>query len=156
GIYVVPEGSQQIPRCARNDIGALSLAVALLAVLPSPTFAQWQPQTVATDADFRGLSVVSDKVACASGTKGTYVRTVDSGKTWTVGHVPDGEKLDFRDVEAFGENTAYLLSAGPGAASRIYKTTDGGKTWSQQFVMAEPKGFLDALAFWDEKTGIAL
>jgi hypothetical protein len=33
--------------------------------------------------------------------------------------VPGAEKLDFRDVEAFGESTAYLLSAGPGEGSRI-------------------------------------
>jgi photosystem II stability/assembly factor-like uncharacterized protein len=70
--------------------------------------------------------------------------------------VPDSEKLDFRDVEAFGETTAYLLSAGPGEDSRIYKTTDGGKTWALQFKNSEPDAFFDAMAFWDDKHGIAL
>lgn len=128
----------------------------VVAATASPAVAQWQLQSAATDADFRGLSVVSDKVAWASGTKGTFIRTVDGGGTWKVGHVPNAENLDFRDVEAFGENTAYLLSAGPGAASRIYKTTDGGRNWTQQFKMSDPRGFLDALAFWNERTGIAL
>ena len=54
--------------------------------------------------------------------------------------MPDAEKLDFRDVEAFGETTAYLLSAGPGDASRIYKTVDGGKSWAMQFKSADPDG----------------
>jgi photosystem II stability/assembly factor-like uncharacterized protein len=116
---------------------------------------QWQPQTIKTDADFRGLCVVSPKVAWVSGTKGTFGRTTDGGKTRTVGTVPDADKLDFRDVEAFGEETAYLLSAGPGEAPRIYKTADGGKTWKLQFKSAEPKAFFDAIAFWDEKHGIA-
>lgn len=115
----------------------------------------WEPQTIDTDADFRGLSVVGPKVAWVSGTQGTFGRTVDGGKTWKVGTVPEAEKLDFRDVEAFGEKTAYLLSAGAGEASRIYKTTDAGKTWTLQFKNDEPAGFFDAIAFWDERHGIA-
>lgn len=117
---------------------------------------QWQQQAIKTDADFRGLCAVGPNVAWVSGTKGTFGRTTDGGKTWAAGTVPDADKLDFRDVEAFGEDTAYLLSAGPGEGSRIYKTTDGGKTWKLQFKNAEPKAFFDALAFWDEKHGIAL
>jgi photosystem II stability/assembly factor-like uncharacterized protein len=132
------------------------LTALFVGLIGSLAFAEWQVQPVASDSDFSGLSVVSDKVAWASGTKGTFVRTIDGGKNWSVGKVPEADKLDFRDVEAFGESTAYLLSAGPGAASRIYKTSNGGKTWAQQFALADPKGFLDALAFWDEKTGIVL
>ncbi len=116
---------------------------------------QWQPQAIKSDADFRGLCAVNPKVAWVSGTKGTFGRTTDGGKTWTVGTVPDADKRDFRDVEAFSEDTAFLLSAGPGEDSRIYKTTDGGKTWKLQFKNAEPKAFFDAIAFWDEKHGIA-
>jgi photosystem II stability/assembly factor-like uncharacterized protein len=116
---------------------------------------QWEQQTIKSDADFRGLSVVSPKVAWVGGTKGTFARTTDGGKTWSVGTVPEADKLDFRAVKAFGELTAYLLSAGPGEDSRIYKTTDGGKTWKLQFKCDEPKAFYDALAFWDDKNGIA-
>lgn len=118
--------------------------------------AQWQSQTVGTRSDFRGLCVVSPKVAWVSGTAGTCARTTDGGKNWSVGTVPSAQKLDFRDVEAFGETTAYLLSAGPGDASRIYKTVDGGKTWAMQFKSADPMAFFDAIAFWDERNGIAL
>lgn len=46
--------------------------------------------------------------------------------------------------------------AGPGEDSRIYKTTDGGKTWSLQFKNNDPDAFYDAIAFWDENHGIAL
>ena len=133
------------------------LIAALLCGLPGAADpGPWQPQSVNTDADFRGLCAVSASVAWASGTRGTFARTTDGGTTWTVGTVPGADKLDFRDVEAFGPDTAYLLSAGPGDASRIYKTSDGGKTWAVQFRSAEPKAFFDALAFWDEAHGIAL
>lgn len=132
------------------------LAASLLGLCDSVAFGQWQTQTIDTRSDFRGLCVVSPNVAWVSGTMGTYGRTTDRGKTWTVGTVPGAGKLDFRDVKAFGEATAYLLSAGPGDASRIYKTTDGGKSWVMQFKCADPAAFFDAIAFWDEKHGIAL
>jgi photosystem II stability/assembly factor-like uncharacterized protein len=132
------------------------VAAIILALNASIALGQWQLQTIQSQADLRGLSVVSPKVAWVSGTKGTYARTIDGGKNWTVATVPGAEKLDFRDVEAFGDETAYLLSAGPGDASRIYKTTDGGKSWSKQFQSADPASFFDALAFWNEKNGIAL
>jgi photosystem II stability/assembly factor-like uncharacterized protein len=131
-------------------------AAILLGLCGSNAVAQWQTQSISAKSDFRGLCVVSPNVAWVSGTGGTYARTTDGGKTWSVGTVPGAEKLDFRDVEAFGETTAYLLSAGPGDASRIYKTADGGKSWALQFQSADPAAFFDALAFWDEKNGIAL
>jgi photosystem II stability/assembly factor-like uncharacterized protein len=132
------------------------LAAALLGLCDSIAFGQWQTQAVDTTADLRGLCVVSPDVAWASGTRGTYARTTDRGKTWSVGTVPGAARLDFRAVKAFGEATAYLLSAGPGDASRIYKTTDGGKSWVMQFKSTDPAAFFDAIAFWDEKNGIAL
>jgi photosystem II stability/assembly factor-like uncharacterized protein len=100
--------------------------------------------------------VVSPRVAWIGGTRGTYARTRDGGATWHVNTVPGAEALDFRDVEAFGETTAYLLSAGPGEHSRIYKTMDGGQTWTLQFKNTDSRGFYDAFAFWDQRSGIAL
>lgn len=118
--------------------------------------AQWTKQTVDTRASLRGLSVVGEKVIWASGTGGTYLRTIDGGKSWKVGIVPDAEKLDFRDIEAFDENTAYVLSIGDGENSRIYKTTNGGENWKLQFQNKNPKAFFDALAFWDKNNGMAM
>jgi photosystem II stability/assembly factor-like uncharacterized protein len=48
------------------------------------------------------------------------------------------------------------MSIGPGDRSRIYKTTDGGRSWALQFRNLNQKAFFDAMAFWDEKSGIAL
>jgi photosystem II stability/assembly factor-like uncharacterized protein len=115
----------------------------------------WQVQPLNTTASFRGLSVV-DQAVWASGTSGTFVKTTDSGKTWRVGHVAGAEKLDFRDVEAFSAQVAYLLSIGPGENSRIYKTTDGGDSWTLQFQNTEKEAFFDALAFWDKGHGLAM
>ncbi|CAN5392567.1 oxidoreductase [soil metagenome] len=117
---------------------------------------QWQQQMIDTKASLRGLSIVNDNIIWASGTGGTVLRSVDSGKNWTVIKVPDADKLDFRDIEAFDANTAYILSIGNGEDSRIYKTTDGGKNWKLQFKNTNPKAFFDALAFWDKDNGMAM
>jgi len=117
---------------------------------------QWIKQNVNTTASFRGLSVVNEKVIWASGTEGTVIRTVDSGKHWDIIHVPDADKLDFRDIEAFDAGTAYILSIGNGESSRIYKTTDGGNTWVLQFKNTNEKAFFDAIACWDKEHCIAV
>lgn len=109
-----------------------------------------------TTESLRGVSAPLKDVAWASGTHGTFLRSTDGGKTWQAAQVPGAEALDFRDVEAFGSDLAYLLAAGPGEQSRIYKTTDAGKTWALQFTNKEPKGFFDCMAFWDRDRGIAV
>ncbi|MBL8123737.1 MAG: hypothetical protein KIT61_11255 [Pyrinomonadaceae bacterium] len=117
---------------------------------------QWARQDVDTKASFRGLSVVNEKVVWASGTGGTVIKTTDGGATWKVMTVPGAEKLDFRDIEAFDANTAYILSIGNGEQSRIYKTTDGGATWKEKFRNKNEKAFFDAIACWDAKNCIAM
>jgi len=117
---------------------------------------RWESQQSGTKIRFRGVSAVSAKVAWASGEKSTYARTTDDGQTWQAGVVPDASELDFRDVDAFDANTAYLLSIGEGEKSRIYKTTDGGLHWTLQFKNTRPAAFFDAMAFWDRDHGIAM
>jgi photosystem II stability/assembly factor-like uncharacterized protein len=134
--------------------GFFCLAFVLSAGMSSN--AQWQQQTSGTTADFRGLCAVNAKVAWASGTKGTFVRTTDGGNTWQVGKVSGAETMDFRDIDAFDANTAYILSIGNGESSRIYKTTDGGASWSLQFKNSDKEAFFDAMAFWDANHGIAM
>ena len=92
----------------------------------------------------------------ASGTGGTVLLTLDGGKTWELKVVPNAKTLDFRDIEAFDHRTPYVLSIGAGSLSRIFKTIDGGASWTLQHGNADPKGFLDALAFWDAEHGLAL
>ena len=130
------------------------LLIALLFAVQTAS-SQWTKNDVGTDASFRGLDVESKKVIWASGTGGTVIRTIDGGKQWAVFKVPGAEKLDFRDIEAFGRNTAYVLSIGNGGSSRIYKTADGGESWTLQFTNSVKEAFFDSIAFWDEKHGIA-
>ena len=127
-------------------------------VLPVRTVAaQWLAQASGSTASLRGVSAVSQQVAWASGSNGTVLRTVDGGRRWVrVSPPADGDSLDFRDVHGVTASTAYLMSAGPGAQSRIYKTTNGGGRWVLQHSQPDSAFFLDAIAFWDARRGIAL
>jgi photosystem II stability/assembly factor-like uncharacterized protein len=127
-----------------------------LLLIATLAHAQWTLQVSNTKASLRGLSTPSADLAWASGSKGTFLRTTDGGNTWQSGTVPGAEALDFRDVQGFDANTAYLLAAGPGEASRIFKTADGGQHWNLQFTNDKPKGFFDCMAFWDAQHGLAV
>lgn len=134
----------------------LILTICLLSIFTFTINAQWQKQEIVTSASLRGLSVVNQNVVWASGTGGTVVKTADGGKNWERQKVAGAEKLDFRDIEAFDANTAYVLSIGNGETSRIYKTVDGGKNWEMQYKADSEKIFLDAFSFWDKDNGIAV
>ncbi|HEX3744076.1 MAG TPA: YCF48-related protein [Bryobacteraceae bacterium] len=111
-------------------------------------------QTSGTRASLRGVWAVNDEVVWASGTHGTWLRTGDGGAHWTAAAVPGAETLDFRDVQGEDANTAYLLSIGTGASSRVYKTADGGAHWSVSLQNRDDKGFFDEMAFWNPRHGI--
>src|SRR2546430_1017770 len=100
---------------------------------------------------------VNPRVVWACGRNGTFTVTTDGGETWNAGVVPGAETLQFRDVQAFSAKVAYLLSIGNNPTDfRIYKTTDGGATWTMQFVNQNPGAFYDGFAFWTPQRGIAI
>jgi photosystem II stability/assembly factor-like uncharacterized protein len=137
-------------------ITRMRVFVALLLCVSAAAQSGPRIQISGTKESLRGVSVVSRQVAWASGTHGTYLRTIDSGKTWTPAQVPDSGTVDFRAVVAFSPDEAYLMSSGPGEQSRIYHTADAGQHWNLQFTNKDPKGFFDSMMFWDPKHGIVL
>jgi photosystem II stability/assembly factor-like uncharacterized protein len=125
--------------------------ISAMALLVAP---HWTEQTSGVAHRLRGVSAVSERVAWASGAGSTVLHTIDGGQTWNKLTVTT-ETLDFRDIDAIDAQTAYVMSIGNGPASRIYKTTDAGRTWTLQFKNDDPKAFLDAMSFWDANHGLA-
>jgi photosystem II stability/assembly factor-like uncharacterized protein len=99
-------------------------------------------------ASLRGLSVVSDRVIWASGSASTVLRSTDGGDSWKTMIV--GDKLDFRDVEAFDARTAVIMST----SGQIYRTTDA-EHWTLVHDDKRPGIFLDSIAV-DGKHGFAV
>lgn len=122
--------------------------LASIQVAAAPTLT---PQQSGTTNRLQAVSPVNDQVVWASGLGGTYTVTTNGGQTWRAAVVPGGETLEFRDVEGKSATEAYLLAAGPGAASRIYHTTDGGAHWALQFQNQDPNAFYDCFAFWHKR-----
>lgn len=133
-------------------LGATSLAAA-----SSGDYA-WQLTPTGSTASSRGLSAVSERVAWVTSDAGTVLRTTDRGATWqSVGPPGISGLLLVRDVEAFDEDTAVILSLGfTPDAFRIYRTEDGGQTWTLVFQNTEPTAFYDCMAFFDQHRGLAL
>src|ERR1700688_1707214 len=140
-----------------------SLMFFLLAASTSVAFAQQHsvpqpkltPQTSGTTQLLIAVSPVNSRVVWAAGTGGTYVVTTDGGATWKAAVVPGAESLQFRDVQGVSEKVAYLMSIGNNTTDfRIYKTVDGGATWTIQFTNETVNAFYDCFAFWTPKRGI--
>jgi photosystem II stability/assembly factor-like uncharacterized protein len=105
-------------------------------------------------SSIRGLSVVNNNIAWVSGNKGTVGITTDAGKTWTWPQVKGFEKADFRDIEAFSDKEAIIMSSGTPAF--ILKTIDGGISWQVTYQNNDKAYFLDAMEFDDHNNGVVL
>jgi photosystem II stability/assembly factor-like uncharacterized protein len=140
-----------------------SLAVFLIATSATLAFAaehkdhqpKLTPQNSGTTQLLISVSPVNSKVVWAAGTGGTFVTTTDGGKNWKAGVVPGAETLEFRDVQGVSDKIAYLMSIGNNTTDfRIYKTIDGGATWTIEFTNQTQNAFYDCFAFWTPNRGI--
>jgi photosystem II stability/assembly factor-like uncharacterized protein len=150
-----------MPLPSFRTVLAYVVATVLALCAPSPqvegavpaAVGHWQMQAGGTTASLRGVSAASERVAWASGSGGTYLRTVDGGATWAADTVPGMSRVEFRDVQAFDADHALLLTAGQPA--RIYRTEDGGRHWGVAYEAPEQAAFFDGMAFWNGRDGIA-
>jgi photosystem II stability/assembly factor-like uncharacterized protein len=137
-------------------VAVFTLLATSMALASSGGYA-WQLTPTGSTASLRGLSAVSEQVAWASGSAGTVLRTTNKGSSWQSVGPPGTEALQFRDIEAFDQRTAVILSIGETAdAFRIYRTMNAGQTWSLVFQNTEPTAFYDCMAFFDKHRGLAL
>ncbi len=120
----------------------------------NPELFSWQAQIVGDSPSLRGISVLNETTVWVSGSSGFCARSGDGGKTWQTLPVPGADSLDFRDIQTFEGGITYLMSAGSGDKSRIYKSEENGKSWILQYQNSYPEGFYCSMAFWDVLNGI--
>ncbi|MBV9887382.1 MAG: hypothetical protein JO119_12625, partial [Acidobacteria bacterium] len=129
----------------------MRFALAIFLLLVAPTWPQTsqteKPQilTFGTNTSLRGLSVSvvnNQRVLWATGSNGVVRRSPDGGKSWPGVLIEGASQLDFRGVQSFGADIAYVFSVGNDDKSHIYKTSDAGKTWRTQYSDKRPAFFL--------------
>ena len=100
------------------------------------------------------MSVVSDKVVWVSGSNGMVGKSINEGKDWKWFQIKGFEKADFRDIEAFDETDAVVMSVGEPAY--ILRTSDGGENWKVVYENKTKGIFLDGMEFWNADAGIVV
>jgi len=132
---------------------ALFLTLAASAQIHFPKLTK---QTSGTTEGLIAVSPVNSKVVWAVGRHGTFLLTTDGGTTWKSGQVNGAKFLQLRDVQGVSDKVAYVQSIGNNPGNfRIYKTEDGGATWTMQFKNELAGAFYDCFAFWGPNRGIS-
>ena len=99
----------------------------------------------------RGLSVPSENVIWASGSRGSVVKSVDGGASFNWMQVKGYEQRDFRSIHAWNDKEAIIVAIA--APAYILKTKDGGVSWNIVYENTDTAMFLDAIHFNDNNNG---
>ncbi len=132
----------------------------------------WVRQASGFGTSSRGIqyiSAVSNRVAWAVAFDGSggnakvkeYTMTTDGGATWKAGSINPANSAGFAAsmICAIDDKTAWVpLYDGTNGGGMIAKTTDGGKTWTQQTsaTFTKPNGFPNVVHFWDADNGFCM
>lgn len=103
--------------------------------------AQWSEQTSGITSTIYSVSAVDNSAVWACGEGGKVLLTVNSGALWSLTSSPNSS-ADFFTIEGISPTTA-LVAGNDASNTYVYKTVDGGATWTQTFVQAG--GFIDAI-----------
>jgi photosystem II stability/assembly factor-like uncharacterized protein len=110
--------------------------------------------TAQKGVSIRAMSVPSEKVIWASGSKGMVAKSTNEGLSFEWMQVKGYEKRDFRALHAWNDQEAIIVAVA--APAIILKTLDGGASWNQVYENSDTSMFLDALNFSDEKHGTVI
>jgi photosystem II stability/assembly factor-like uncharacterized protein len=131
----------------------------------------WRFTQTATTNTLVTVDVVNERVIWAAGggfspNGGSVMRTIDGGQNWTDVTPPDPQdeaSQVFRAVKAFDAARAVVLaidffveSSGIIKPSRIYRTVNGGETWSPTFTNDNERVSYSGMAFFDDRRGLAV
>ena len=132
----------------------------------------WTPQPLnfaATSRGIRDIDITSATNAWAITYDGSpggttnppvqdFARTIN-GTTWTTGTIPNATAYAFSNLSAVDANNAWvaMYNDASGSGGRIYKTADGGVTWTQQgsTLFANANSFLNIVHMFDLNNGWA-
>lgn len=69
-------------------------------------------------------------------------KTVDGGENWSLAHVFNLNGQDIKGMSLIGTDTLYvIIQCGRDCVSKLMKSTDGAKSWTESFVTKEPQSY---------------
>lgn len=110
--------------------------------------------TAQKGVSIRAMSVPSEKVIWASGSKGMVAKSTNEGLSFEWMQVKGYEKRDFRAMHAWNDQEAIIVAVA--APAIILKTIDGGTNWNKVYENSDTSMFLDALHFSDANHGTVI
>ena len=128
----------------------------------------WEEQASGFWEESRGINfmdAVDENTAWAVGYDGTggglyetiYTKTIDGGNLWEADLIFVDDGYGLGNICGIDGNTAWAAVFSTGAQDEkcgIYKTTDGGSSWTHQF--EGPYSFANNVWFFDENEGVAM
>jgi photosystem II stability/assembly factor-like uncharacterized protein len=142
----------------------------IVGAVPGNNTTSWIVQNTHFTTASRGINyihAVNENVAWAmsydgSGSNATtndFARTIDGGRTWIPGDIIGGSTYGVGNICGLDENIAYVtLYNGTGNQTNtcgIYKTTNGGNTWTQLTgALQGSASFANNVFFWNELEGM--
>lgn len=102
----------------------------------------------------RGLSIPSENVIWASGSKGSVTKSVNGGASFSWIQVKGHEQRDFRSIHAWNDQEAIIVAIA--SPAYILKTIDGGASWNIVYENTDTAMFLDAIHFKDNNNGLVV
>ena len=133
----------------------LSLITLICLIINFSAFSQWQEQVSPTTHPLYSVSVVDNSVAWACGRYGAIIRTTNGGSTW-IDAAPGyfQNYVHFFSIYAIDAQTAivaYKNLSPTGDITQLFKTTNGGSSWS--VVFSQTGGAIMDIRMFDSDNG---
>jgi len=114
----------------------------------------WTKLNTGTSNAFLSVDFINENTGYTGGIKQMLKKTIDGGNNWTALQLPVQGQFDslfyILDINFINENTGYVLGFFQ-LESKIWKTTDGGNSWSTQTTAGA--NYLNNLYFLDANNG---
>lgn len=110
--------------------------------------------TFAFASSIRALEVVNDSTIWWAGSAGKYGYSLDAGQNWVLDSIKWDTLLPhFRSIAVTSEAVFLLSIATP---ALLFRSTDKGANWDLVYQEDHEAAFYDAMAFWNDREGIAM
>ena len=121
-----------------------NLFTLLFSLIPFFLFAYWSEVPTPTNEDLNKIEIVNGTAFCI-GNNGILLKSSNLGDSWSF--VSTGATSNITSIKFTNSTDGYFTTS----SGKIYKTTNGGNTWSFKNVH---EGGLNAIDFLNNTTGI--